>query len=68
MGAKKHIKMMLIDKNGSIREIAEKTDRSYYTIRNNLYNDTMRFNDVERIAEIYGCKVVIMDEKTGRIY
>lgn len=68
MGAKKHIKMAMEDKEikpGKVAELIEMPAQSFY---NKINRDSMSFLDVEKIANVLNCDVVLVDRETGRRY
>ncbi len=68
MGATKHIKMALMAKDKKIIDLAAELKRPEQSLYNQLTRDTWKFADVEKIAGMLGCEVVIRDKDTGRIY
>lgn len=70
MGAAKHIKMALADKDiksGDLAELIGYGDRKQ-TFYNKLSRDKMSFEDVEEVARAIGCEVVLLDKETGKTY
>lgn len=69
MGASKKIKMALLDKGITQKELAEQLG---YVGKNTVYNllgrDNLSFKAVERWADIIGCDVVLRDRASGKIY
>ena len=69
MGAKKHIKLAMTDKNIKSSEVAEalKIDKiqAFY---NKVNRDTMSFKDAEKIANALGCDIVFIDRETKKMY
>lgn len=68
MGATKHIKICMVDKNIKSGEVAAKLGALPQTFYNKLARDTMRFSEVEEIAAALGCDVVLIDRETGKTY
>ena len=68
MGASKHIKLALIDKDISQKEFSAIIDKPIQSVYNQLNRDTWKYADVEKIADKIGCDVVLIDRKTGKIY
>lgn len=68
MGARKKLKMAMLDKGVKQAELAEKTGKKLQTIRNTFSNDSMTYATVEQFADILGCDVVLRDRKTGKLY
>lgn len=69
MGVAKRIKMILLDKGVSQKELS---NRLGYEGKNTIYNllgrDNPTFATVEKWADVLGCDVVFRDRKTGKIY
>ena len=74
MRASKTLKMIMVDKEVSIRDLSEITGKKLSTIYNTFRNDSiskrggMTFENVVDIAEALGCEVIIRDKETGKIY
>lgn len=68
MGAKKKIKIVMIDKNIKTAQLAAGLGINYQSFVNKLTRDTMSYKDAEQIAELLGCEVVFRDKATGKIY
>lgn len=68
MGASIHIKTAMTAKGISQRDFAEKTGRITQTFYNMLNRDTMKFSEVEAIADALGCDVVLRDRETGQYF
>ena len=68
MGATVHIKAAMLNKGIKSGELAEKLGKIPQTFYNMLTRDTMKFADVEQIADILGCDVVLVDRETKKIY
>lgn len=68
MGASKHIKIAMTDKNikpGAVASVLGYDNQVFY---NKISRDTMKFEDVEKIADVLGCDVVLVDRITKKIY
>lgn len=68
MGATKHIKRALFEKDitaAALADIIKKPKQSFY---NQLGRDTWKFSEVERIADILNCDIVFVDRATGDKY
>lgn len=68
MSASKTIKKVMIDKGvkpGTVAEILGQDKQVFY---NKISRDTMKYNDVEKIAAALGCDVVFKDRETGKTY
>jgi hypothetical protein len=70
MGATKHIKIALIDKDKSIKDLHEMSGSSspLQSLYNQFNRDTWKYSDVERLADFLGCDVVLRDRVTGKTY
>lgn len=68
MGASKHIKICMTDKKIKPGAVADQLGENAQVFYNKLFRDTMRFSDVEKIADVLGCDVVLVDRVTGKIY
>ena len=70
MGATKHIKMALLDKDKSIKDLADMRggDSPVQTLYNQFNRDTWKFSDVEKIADLLGCDLLLVDRVTGKTY
>lgn len=69
MGASKHIKIAMTDKNikpGAVAAVLGYDDKQVFY--NKISRDTMKFDDVEKIADVLGCDVVLIDRITKKVY
>ena len=66
MSASTLIRMALKEKGISQKELAELSGLSYQTIRTKLYRDNMPFADAEKILDLLGYKIVIVDKETKK--
>jgi len=69
MGASKHIKIAMTDKNikpGAVAAVLGYDDKQVFY--NKISRDTMKFDDVEKIADALGCDVVLIDRVTKKVY
>ncbi len=69
MGAGKHIKQCMLDKNiksGSLAEALGYEQKQVFY--NKLSRDKMSFDDVEKIADLLGCDLLLVDRETGKTY
>ena len=57
MSASKTIKKIMLDKNISVKELAEKLNMKPQVLSNKLYRDTFTYNDYVKIANILNCDV-----------
>ena len=68
MSAAKHLKIAMTSKDikpGAVAASLKMDPQAFYT---KLYRDTMKYNDVEKIADAIGCDVVLIDRQTKEIY
>ena len=83
MGASKRIKMILLDKDMQIKDLAEKYSQmprimsdgtvreksgSLQTTYNMIAKDNMTFATIETMLNILDCDIVFRDRKTGKLY
>lgn len=66
-GARRKINIASISKSVSLQEIASGLGMNKGTFYNTLQRDTMRYNEVEKIANFLGYDLVFYDRKTGEI-
>ena len=66
MGASKKIKQVMIEKNIKVGELAERIGMKPQPLSNKLFRDTMSYTDVEKMADVLGCDVKIVDRETGK--
>ena len=57
MSASKTIKKIMLDKNISVKDLAEKLNMKPQVLSNKLYRDTFTYNDYIKIANILNCDV-----------
>jgi len=68
MSASKQLKIVMTKKNikpGAVADALGVDPQVFYT---KLYRDTMKYNDVEKIADALGCDIVFQDKETKEIY
>lgn len=65
MGAKVRIKAMLKSKSKTYEDLAGITGNAMQTVYNTMARDTLKYNDVEFIADKLGYDIVFRDRKTG---
>lgn len=66
MSAAQLIRLALSEKKVNQRELAELLGMSYQTIRTKLYRDNMPFADAEKILDLLGYNVCIIDKETKK--
>ncbi len=68
MGASNKIKKIMIDRDVKRADLAQATGREASTLSNMLRRDNMTYATVEDILRVMHCKIVFIDEDTGRVY
>lgn len=68
MKVSKKIKQICIDRDITLKQLAEIHGDLYQTFKNKLGRNTMKFAEVEAIMDELGCNVVFVDRKTGKTY
>lgn len=68
MGATKHIKRALFEKDLRMQYIADGLGKPLQSFYNQTQRDTWKFAEVEKIADILDCDIVFIDRKTGEKY
>lgn len=68
MGAAKVIKQLLIERDTSVKELAEKMGIQAQSMSNKLYRDTFSYEEVEKIADILGCDVKLITRDTNKAF
>lgn len=68
MGATKHIKRILFEKDMKIGDLADIIGKPRQTLANQLQRDSWKFAEVEGIADKMGCDIVLIDRQTGQRY
>ena len=66
MSASLLIRKALREKGISQKELAELSGLSYQTIRTKLYRDNMPFADAEKILNLLGYDICIIDKETKK--
>ena len=56
----------MIEKNIKVGELAERIGMKPQPLSNKLFRDTMSYTDVEKMADVLGCDVKIVDRETGK--
>lgn len=68
MIVRKKLRQICLDKDMDLSDVAEKfgiTAESFYV---KMSRNTMKINDVEKMADALDCDIVFRDRKTGKIY
>jgi hypothetical protein len=68
MGASKHIKRVLFEKEIKTEVLANKMGKQLQVLYNQLSRDSWKFSEVESVADLLDCDVVFIDRKTGKQY
>ena len=68
MGAAKVIKQLLIERNVSVKELAEKMGIQAQSMSNKLYRDTFSYEEVEKIADILDCDIKLITRDTNKAF
>ena len=68
MSASKTIKKTMIEKGIKPGAVADMLGQDKQVFYNKISRDTMKYNDVEKIADALGCDVVFKDRETGKTY
>ncbi|UTC65239.1 helix-turn-helix transcriptional regulator [Treponema sp. OMZ 788] len=66
MGAGKIIKQLLLERNMSVKDLAEKMNIIPQSMSNKIYRDTFSYEEVVKIADILGCDVKIITRDTKK--
>jgi len=68
MAAAKIIKQLLIEREMSVKELAEKLDINAQSMSNKLYRDNFSFDEVIKIADILNCDVKVITRDTEKAF
>ena len=68
MGASKHIRRVLFEKEIKTEVLANKMGKQLQVLYNQLSRDSWKFSEVESVADLLDCDVVFIDRKTGKQY
>lgn len=68
MSASKTIKKIMLDRNISVKELAEKLGCTPQVLSNKLYRDTFSYSDYIKIVDILGCEVKTIIKETNVEY
>lgn len=66
MGAAKIIKQLLIERDMTVKGLAEAMEIQAQSMSNKLYRDSFSYEEVEKIANILGCDVKIITRDTNK--
>ncbi len=69
MSASKTIKKIMLDRDISVKDLAEKLGCKPQVLSNKLYRDTFSYSDYVKIADLLGCdvKTIVRDTKVEYI-
>lgn len=62
------LKQILKDKGMTQKELAELHGSMYGTFKNKMSRNTMKFAEVEKLADELGCDIVFIDRETKKVY
>lgn len=69
MSASKVIKQIMLEKDISVKTLAEMMGlKSPQILSNKLYRDTFTYNDYVSIANLLGCSVQTITNDTGKVF
>ena len=68
MGATKHIKRILFEKDIKANDFADTLGKPPQSFYNQMGRDTWKYAEVEKIADALGCDIVFIDRETGKTY
>lgn len=69
MSASKVIKQLMVERDVSVKELAQRLGmKSSQILSNKLYRDTFTYADYVKIANILGCTVQTVTNDTGKVF
>lgn len=69
MSASKVIKQIMVERDASVKELAEKLGlKSPQILSNKLYRDTFSFDDYVKIVNLLGCTVQTVTNDTEKVF
>ena len=68
MGAAKAIRKIMVDKEVSVKQLAEQMGKPYQTVLNTFIKDSMSIRMAMLYANELDCDIVFKDRKTGEEY
>lgn len=68
MAASKIIKQLMIERNMSVKELAEKLEIAPQSMSNKLYRDSFSFDEVLKITDILDCDIQFITRDTKKIF
>ena len=68
MAASKIIKQLMIERNMSVKELAEKLEIAPQSMSNKLYRDSFSFDEVLKITNILDCDIQFITRDNRKIF
>lgn len=68
MSASKVIKQIMVERDISVKNLAEMLGIKSQILSNKLYRDTFTYNDYIKIADMLGCTVQTVIKDSGKIF
>lgn len=66
MSASKIIKQLLIERNMTVKQLAEYLEISPQNLSNKLYRDTFSYSEMVKITNILECDIIIVTRDTEK--
>lgn len=66
MGAGKIIKQLLLERNMTVKDLAERLEIVPQSMSTKLYRDTLAYDEVVKIADILNCDVKVITRDTNK--
>jgi len=64
----KAIKQILIERDMTIKQLAEALGIGHQSMRNKLYRDSFSYEEVVKIADILNCDVRVITRDSGKMF
>lgn len=68
MSASKVIKQIMVERDISVKNLAEMLGVKSQILSNKLYRDTFTYNDYVKIADMLGCTVQTVTKDSGKVF
>lgn len=68
MSASKVIKQIMVEREISVKNLAEMLGIKSQILSNKLYRDTFTYNDYVKIADMLGCTVQTVTKDSGKLF
>lgn len=68
MGAAERLRAIAKDKKILVANMASHMGLAPQTLYNKMTRNTMKYNEVEDLAEYLGCEIIFRDKETGKEY